>query len=180
MKRNRGVTLIEALVLIAVIGLVSVLLIPVVAPPAAQAAGGGDYGRGAETDPVAVAEAAVLRANLTTVSNLTVGLNSRSNAWDTGASAAGNATSAVATLQANLTTVSNLTVGLNGRSNAWDTAGTVAAGLNGRSNAWDTGASYVADTTPAATNVIVDAGGVTNTIVLNASARVLSWTQAGP
>ena len=94
------------------------------------AGGGADYGRGPETDPVAVAV-------LLTATNDIAAIKASTNSWTTGASNASTATNDIATIKAS---TNSWTVGASNASSATGTVAAINAKLNAGVNATATGA----------------------------------------
>lgn len=87
------------------------------------------------------ATVAQLQSDVVVVSNVTVGLNTRSNTWDGAATTSVTAKAIADGLNTRSNTWDVTTAGFNARSNAWDLGASQAAGLNSRSSTWDGAAS---------------------------------------
>ena len=158
----------------------------------AKAQGGADYGRGAETDPVA-------SALVGTVSGRVTAVESKTNAWNGAVTAANDLTGRVATVEGKtnawngaVSSANDLTgrvATVEGKTNAWNGAVSSANDLTGRvasvegqTNAWNIAAANAADWTnhvgamvAAVTNVLISADSKTNTIVVERGS-IKSWT----
>lgn len=100
----------------------------------AKAQGGADYGRGAETDPVASALS-------TAVSGRVAVVEGRTNAWNTGATVAASATNRLAVME--------------GRTNTWEGAAINAGNWTNHAAAMVAASTNTIITADAKTNTII-------------------------
>ena len=123
-------------------------LMIVCAASISQAAGGADYGRGAETDPVASALVTTVSGRVSTVESGMLTVSGR-----------------VSTVESGMITVSGRVSTVESGSNVWNTAAT-----NGSN--WVNHASAMV---AAATNVLITADAKTNTIIVERGS-LKSWS----
>jgi hypothetical protein len=124
-----------------------------------EAAGGADYGRGAETDPVGVATGLAVNAKVLIIQG-------RTGTWETASTTASTA-------------ASDLTI-VKGRTSTWETASTDASVLKGRTGTWET-ASTTASTAASDLTIVKGRTSTWETASTDASVlkgRTQTWENA--
>ena len=127
-----------------------------------QAAGGADYGRGAETDPVASALVTTVSGRVSAVESGMTTVSGRVSAVESGMTTVSGRVSAV---ESGMTTVSGRVSAVESGSNVWNTAAT-----NGSN--WVNHASAMV---AAETNVLITADAKTNTVIIERGS-IKTWS----